>query len=72
MRIPAAVLNAARLEVEQMVDVHEERGKIIIEPVRTRPRYTLEELVAQCDRKKRRSREEQEWIEAPPVGREAL
>ena len=60
VRIPASVLEAAHVGLEQEVDVREETGRIIIEPVRIRPRYTLDELVAQCDTKKRRSREEQE------------
>ncbi len=72
MRIPAGVLEAAHLELDQAVDVREEAGRIVIEPVRARPRYTLAELVAQCDTKKRLSREEREWIDAPPVGREVL
>ena len=72
VRIPAAVLEAAHVDLNQHVDVREEAGRIIIEPVRTRPRYTLEELVAQCNPKKRLSREEREWLDAPAVGREAL
>ena len=72
VRIPASVLEAAHVDLEQVVDMREEAGRIIIEPVRTRPRHTLEELVAQCHPKKRRSREEREWLDAPPVGREAL
>jgi antitoxin component of MazEF toxin-antitoxin module len=72
IRIPAAVLKAAHLEFDQAVDVREESGRIIIEPVRMRPRYTLDELVAQCSPGKRLWREEREWLEAPPVGREAL
>ena len=72
VRIPASVLEAARVELDQAVDVREDAGRIIIEPVRTRPRYTLEELVAKCTPKKRLSREEREWLDAPPVGREAL
>jgi len=72
VRIPAAVLEAAHVSIEQVVDVRAEEGRIIIEPVRTCPRYSLEELVAQCNPKKRRSREEHEWLDAPPVGREAL
>jgi antitoxin ChpS len=71
VRIPASVLEAAHVGLDQDVDVREEAGRIIIEPVRSRPRYTLEELVAQCDLKKPRSREEREWLDAPPVGREA-
>jgi antitoxin component of MazEF toxin-antitoxin module len=72
VRIPAAVLEAAHVALEQVVDVREEAGRIVIEPVRTRPRYTLDELVRQCDPKKRLSREEREWLDAPPVGREFL
>jgi antitoxin MazE len=72
VRIPAAVLEAARVKVEQDVDVREESGRIIIEPLRERPRYTLDELIAKCNSRKRLSREEREWLDAPPLGREAL
>ena len=72
IRLPAAVLEAARVNLDQVVDVREEAGRIVIEPVRQRPHYTLAELIASCGGKKRRSREEQDWMDAPPVGREAL
>ena len=44
VRIPASVLDAARLELDQAVDVREERGRIVIEPKR-RKEFTLAELV---------------------------
>lgn len=44
VRIPAAVLEAARLELDDPVDVREESGRIIIEPER-RKEYDLDELV---------------------------
>jgi antitoxin MazE len=72
IRLPAAVLGAARVNLDQVVDVREEAGRIIIEPLRTRPHYTLAELMAQCRPKKRLSREERDWIDAPPAGREVL
>jgi antitoxin component of MazEF toxin-antitoxin module len=72
IRIPAAVLDAAQVDLDQVVDVRGEAGRIVIEPVRTRPHYTLAELISQCNPKKRLSREDREWIDAPPVGREAL
>jgi antitoxin MazE len=34
VRIPAAVMEAARLELDEAVDVREEGGRIVIEPVR--------------------------------------
>ena len=33
VRIPVAVMQAARLELDQEVDVREEEGRIIIEPL---------------------------------------
>ena len=34
VRIPAAVMEAARLQLDETVDVREEEGRIVIEPVR--------------------------------------
>ncbi|MHB8165392.1 MAG: AbrB/MazE/SpoVT family DNA-binding domain-containing protein [Sulfuricella sp.] len=35
-------------------------------------RYTLAELLAQCDFSKPMSADEREWIDAPPVGLEEI
>ena len=45
VRIPASVLEAARLELDQSVDVREERGRIVIEPKR-RKDFELAELLS--------------------------
>jgi antitoxin MazE len=45
VRIPAAVMAAARIEVDAVVDVSEENGRIIIEPLRNAD-VDLEELIA--------------------------
>jgi antitoxin MazE len=45
VRIPAAVMQAARLQLDQAVDVREEQGRIVIEPVRVED-FDLETLVA--------------------------
>ena len=37
-----------------------------------KPRYRLAELIAQCDPGAPLSDEDQQWLQAPPVGREAL
>jgi antitoxin MazE len=34
VRIPAAIMEAARLSLDDAVDVREEGGRIVIEPVR--------------------------------------
>ena len=44
VRIPASVLEAARLEVDQSVDVREERGRIVIEP-KHKKEFELADLV---------------------------
>ena len=48
VRIPASIMAAARLEIDQTVDIREDDGRIVIEPVRT-PVYTLEELLEGMD-----------------------
>ena len=45
VRIPAAIMEAARLSLDDAVDVREEGGRIIIEPVRPSV-YDLAELLA--------------------------
>jgi antitoxin MazE len=44
VRIPAAVMEAAHLHLDEPVDVREESGRIVIEPVQ-RKEYDLAELV---------------------------
>jgi antitoxin MazE len=44
VRIPAAVMQASRLALDDVVDVREEGGCIVIEPVRQKA-YDLDELV---------------------------
>lgn len=45
VRIPATVMAAASISVDQAVDVREENGRIIIEPIRA-PSYELNDLLA--------------------------
>jgi antitoxin MazE len=44
VRIPSAVLKATRLDLDEAVDVREEAGRIVIEPVRKKM-YVLDELL---------------------------
>ena len=44
VRIPAAVMAAAHVDLDQHVEVREEQGRIIIEPIR-RKEYKLDELL---------------------------
>ena len=66
VRIPAAVMAAASLSVDQAVEVREENGRVIIEPVRA-PVYVLEDLLANMTPA---SFPDEEGF-GPPVGDEA-
>jgi len=66
VRIPAAIMEATRLDVDAAVDVREEAGRIVIEPVRHKT-YDLRKLV-----KKITADNRHEAVDfGPAVGREA-
>ncbi len=44
VRIPASVMQAAHLDLDEVVDVREEAGRIVIEPVRQKT-YELAKLL---------------------------
>ena len=44
IRLPAAVMEAAQLRLEQAVDIRAENGRIVIEPAA--PAYKLDQLLA--------------------------
>ena len=66
VRIPASVMAAASLRLDQAVDVREEGGRIIIEPI-SAPVYDLEQML---DLMTPESFPEEVDF-GPPVGREA-
>jgi antitoxin ChpS len=48
------------------------RAKSAVAMKSRRRRYTLDELLAQCDRKARRGRKEREWLRGRRVGGELI
>lgn len=66
-----AVLKTLELSTDSEVGMTIDNGCLIIEPQK-RPRYSLEELLAQCDPHAEMSEEDREWIDAPAVGKEIL
>ena len=67
VRVPASVMEEARLEIDQPVDVRVEQGRVIIEPLAT-PEFSLDRLLA--DITPENLHEEESF--GPPVGRETL
>ena len=66
VRIPASVMQVTRLDLDEVVDVREEAGRIVIEPVRQKT-YELDELLKGIT-----SKNQHRAIEfGPAVGKEA-
>ena len=69
--VPPALLDILQLQPGAKVGIEVESGRLIVE-ARPRPRYTLDELLAQCNPKARRSKREREWLDSKPVGGELI
>lgn len=71
LAVPPVLLEILRLRPGATVDMGVERGRLVVDP-QPRRRYSLDELLAQCDAKARRSTADREWLESPPGGGELL
>jgi antitoxin ChpS len=71
LAIPPALLDILRLRPGVQVGIAIESGRLVVDP-KQRPRYTLDELPAQCNPKAARTREDREWACNGPVGTEIL
>jgi len=71
LAVPPALLDLLRLRPGAKVGIAIESGRLVVDP-QPRPRYTLSELLAECDPKARRTKEDREWLDANPVGRELI
>jgi antitoxin ChpS len=71
LAVPPALLNILRLQVGAKVGIAIESGRLVVEP-QPRRRYTLAELLARCDPKAPRAKQEQEWLDNKRVGDELI
>jgi antitoxin ChpS len=71
LAVPPALLDILHLQPDAKVGIAVENGRLVVEP-RLRRRYTLNELLAQCDPKAPRAMEEEEWLDSKPVGGELI
>ena len=71
LAVPPALLDVLHLQPGSKVGIAIESGRLVVEP-RQRRRYTLGELLAQCDPKAPRATEEQEWLNSKPAGGEIV
>lgn len=71
LAVPPAILDLMQLSAGATVQLAVEAGQLVVQP-RPRPRYTLEELLAQTDYSAPDLPDEREWIDAPSAGREVI
>jgi antitoxin ChpS len=71
LAVPPALLDILHLRPGTKVGLAVQSGRLIVEP-QQRPRYTLDELLAQCNPQAPRSKEEREWQAGKPVGGELI
>ena len=69
MAIPPAILDLLHLEAGLTVGLAVEGDRLVVQP-RIKPRYSLDELLSQCDPSVPFSDEDREWLETAPAGRE--
>ncbi|AMV40238.1 AbrB/MazE/SpoVT family DNA-binding domain-containing protein [Planctomyces sp. SH-PL62] len=69
--IPKPVLDMLGLRPNAEVGITVADGRLIVDP-QAKPRYTLEELIGQCDLAAPLTKEEQAWLDDGPAGGEAI
>ena len=69
MAIPKRILELVQLQAGSRVDIDVQQGQLIVIPQRKK-RYTLSELLAQCNSSLPLTDGEREWLDVPAVGLE--
>ena len=71
LAIPKPMLDALDLAPDAAVGLSIESGRLVVDPKKRR-RYTLDELLAQCDPSSRRPRGDRLWRTGSAAGRELI
>ena len=69
LAVPPAILDMLHLEAGSTVGIAVEGERLVIQP-QPKPRYTLDELLAQCEPSGVSTKEDRAWLDLPPAGRE--
>ena len=70
LTVPPVIIDLLHLRAGATASLAVDSGRLIVEP--QRPRYTLDDLLAQCDAPARRTAKDREWLDVNPVGGELL
>jgi antitoxin ChpS len=71
LAVPPALLDILRLRPGVSVGVAVENGRLVVQP-HPRLRYSLANLLSQCEPKSDRSKKERQWLTGKPVGKELI
>ncbi|MFZ1986738.1 MAG: hypothetical protein WAU91_20170 [Desulfatitalea sp.] len=71
LAVPPAILDLMHLKAGAKVRIAVDGGRLVVES-NLRPRYSLDELLAQCDATADLTTDEREWLDSKPVGSELL
>lgn len=71
LAVPRAFLDQLHIKDGSQVAMEIDQGRIVIEPQAKR-KYTLDELLAQCDTTATVSAEEAQWFNSGPAGGELI
>ncbi len=70
--LPAVILKKLNLSEGDEIQISEKENQIVITPTKIKPKYTLKELLAQCDLNAPMPEVVKEWDDIQPIGRESL
>lgn len=71
LAVPPALLDILELQAGAEVGIGVEEGRLVVEP-RQRRRYTITELLTESEPKRKRSKQEQQWLRDKRKGRELI
>jgi len=71
LAVPPAILDILRLKVGATVGLSVDGERLVVQPnPEATPKYTLDELLAQCDASAPGAEEDGVWLNIAPVGKE--
>jgi antitoxin ChpS len=71
LTVPPVFLEQLQLQAGASVGLAIDHGRLVVQP-KSRPRYTLLELLSESDYSGSQTKQEREWIDAPSVGGELI
>lgn len=71
MAVPPALLDLLHIGAGAKVGLAVDNGRLVVDP-QPRPRYTLDELLAQCDSRAGLADDDRSWLDETPTGGELI